>query len=72
MTKRDQILDAGVKNLREFGYPHVDRQNILTDQVYSAFFRKMLEESRGLGFDGDLNNMLDEIDKPLKGGEGDA
>lgn len=41
------LLRAGVKNLRTFGYPHVDEQNIMTDEVYAAFFRSMLKDSKG-------------------------
>jgi len=38
------ILKSGVKNLIEFGYPDVNTENILTDPVYWAFFKEMLEE----------------------------
>ena len=41
---RDKLIAAGVRNLKEFGYPSVDSKHILTDYVYSAFFLKMLEE----------------------------
>ena len=47
MTEREQILSAGVGNLREFGYPEVDTDNILTDPRYSAFFLSMLEDHLG-------------------------
>jgi hypothetical protein len=40
---RDKIIDAGVKQLRDFGYPGVTADNILTDRLYRAFFRKQLE-----------------------------
>lgn len=40
---RDQLLNAGVKHLKEFGYPDATRNNILTDRIYSAFFKRMLE-----------------------------
>lgn len=41
------LLKAGVKNLKEFGYPDVDTENILTDIVYSEFFKGMLNENKG-------------------------
>lgn len=41
---RDALLAAGVRNLKEFGYPKCNQVNILTDAVYSAFFKKMLED----------------------------
>lgn len=46
-TIRSKLIDAGVRNLREFGYPDVTSTNILTDRVYSAFFAKMLDEHQG-------------------------
>jgi hypothetical protein len=50
MTKEDikkKLLKAGVKNLKEFGYPNVNEENILTDIVYGGFFKSMLEENKG-------------------------
>jgi hypothetical protein len=40
----DKLIDSGIKNLKEFGYPAVTKENILTDMVYSQFFLQMLEE----------------------------
>ena len=42
---RDKIIDAGVRNLKEFGYPNVNKDNILTDFIFKSFFQKMLEEA---------------------------
>jgi hypothetical protein len=42
----EQLIRAGVKNLKEFGYPAVDKDNILTDLVYSSFFKRMLETTK--------------------------
>ena len=44
---RDKIIAAGVATLKEFGYPSVDKDNILTDMIYSAFFKTMLEGNLG-------------------------
>lgn len=52
---KEKIIQNGVKNLKEFGYPHVNEQNILTDIIYSAFFKNMLEENKG------QNSMIDEV-----------
>lgn len=41
---REKLIAAGVRNLKEFGYPAVNEKNILTDMIYSEFFRQMLEE----------------------------
>ena len=58
---RDKLLSAGVKNLKEFGYPEVTKENILTDSIYSRFFKSMLEDNLGKGFDGHVNALLEEV-----------
>ena len=45
MDIRGKLIEAGVKNLKEFGYPHVSSDNILTDMVYSRFFQGMLDDT---------------------------
>ena len=45
MDIREGLIKAGVKNLKEFGYPSVDEKNILTDEIYSRFFQGMLEDT---------------------------
>ncbi len=40
---RETLIERGVENLREFGYGHATKENILTDEVYWAFFKSMLE-----------------------------
>jgi len=50
MTKekiKEHLIKAGVKNLKEFGYPDVDDKNILTDEVYKEFFKSMLHDNLG-------------------------
>lgn len=61
--ERNQLLRAGVKNLREFGYPHVTEFNILTDPVYSEFFKSMLNDNKGYspGLDDAIDGLLAEI-----------
>ena len=46
---RTKLIAAGVKTLKSFGYPAVNSENILTDDVYKAFFASMLEDSKGNG-----------------------
>lgn len=41
-----KLLAGGIRQLKEFGYPDVNESNILTDYIYSAFFRSMLAETR--------------------------
>jgi len=42
-----KLIAAGIKNMNEFGYPNVDKHNILTDEVYSKFFLSMLKDNLG-------------------------
>jgi hypothetical protein len=44
---REQLIAAGIRNLKEYGYPAVSAENILTDQIYGAFFKGMLEDNLG-------------------------
>jgi hypothetical protein len=63
---RTVIINQGVKNLKEYGYPNVDEKNILTDMIYSAFFKQMLNNNRGLGHDEVINELLTEIEGESK------
>jgi hypothetical protein len=60
---KKHLIEAGVKNLKEFGYPVVNAENILTDMVYSEFFIKMLNENIGSyeKIDKAINELLKEI-----------
>ena len=42
---RGVVLAAGAKNLREFGYPNVTADNIMSTLVFRMFFDKMLEDT---------------------------
>lgn len=63
MNKQD-LIAAGVRNLQEFGYPHCNSDNILTDMVYSQFFRAQLLDVRDLRPSAApiANELIDEID----------
>lgn len=67
MTKqetKDLLILAGVKNLKTFGYPKVNIENILTDELYSAFFQNMLEDNIGKGtkkVDDVINDLIKTI-----------
>lgn len=65
-TIQQKLIQNGVRNLREFGYPECNETNILTDYVYAQFFKGMLEDNRGQGFDKDIDAVLAMIktDKP--------
>ncbi len=57
---QQKIIQAGVKNLKEYGYPGCDSKNILTDQIYKAFFSSMLEDNLGKGYDSDIQALMKE------------
>lgn len=63
MTKREQLIKAGIRNLNEFGYSGVTAENILTDKVFSKFFLSMLEDHIGKGADESVNALINEIAK---------
>ena len=69
MNIRDKLIAAGVKNLREFGYPSCDDKNILTDMVFSRFFVSMLKDNKGQAgaeVDSVIDVLLEEInERPL-------
>lgn len=56
------LITTGVSNLREFGYPACNADNILTDRIYMAFFRSMLEDNLGKGYDTDIRALIAECD----------
>lgn len=60
---REKLIAAGVRNLKEFGYPGVNAGNILTDRIFSAFFLSMLEENKGRAYsvDKEIDALISEI-----------
>ena len=54
---RDNLIAAGVKNLKEYGYPGCNKKTILTDDVYKAFFISMLKDNKG--FRADIDAVID-------------
>ena len=60
-TIEKKLIQAGVRNLREFGYPDCNENNILTDKIYSAFFRSMLEDNKRHGVDREINAILERM-----------
>lgn len=61
---RARLISAGVRNLKEFGYPSVDAKNILVDPVFKPFFISMLEDNTGQGFDKQINALIAELKTP--------
>lgn len=59
---RKHLINAGVRNLKEFGYEHVNSSNIITDMIYAGFFIGMLRDNLGHGFDDDINALIKEVE----------
>lgn len=57
---KEKILTAGVSNLKQFGYQEVNKENILTDLVYSGFFKSMLNDNKGKSTK-QVDNVIDEL-----------
>jgi hypothetical protein len=59
---QNKLIAAGVKNLKQFGYPDVNKDNILTDAIYSRFLLSMLEDNKGHGVDADIDALIAQIE----------
>jgi hypothetical protein len=65
---RASLIKAGVRNLKEFGYPMVNEKNILTDDVFKRFFVSMLRDNLGKGADDTINALLKELGEEVDAG----
>lgn len=61
---RLRLIEAGVNNLKEFGYPYANQNNILTDVVYSQIFNSMLNEN--MGHSNSVDEVINEIKKEIE------
>lgn len=61
---RKKIIANGVKNLKEYGYPDCNEENILTDDIYKDFFISMLKDNLGVHSEIDkvINGLLKECE----------
>lgn len=51
---KDELVNQIVNRLRKFGFVNVSKKNILTDEVYSQFFFKILNEKLGENSERDI------------------
>ena len=58
---KEQLIAEGIKRLKEFGYSDVNEDNIFTHFIYSRFFKSMLKENKGEGYDGVIDELINEI-----------
>lgn len=64
VSERDILIKNAVASLQRFGYPNVNKENIFTDKVFSAMFKNMLEDAKGM--DKRLDTIIDELLSQLK------
>jgi len=65
---KQSLLKNGVTNLKEFGYSDCTIDNIMTDEIYSAFFESMLLENKGhsIAIDTAIKELLQELNVVVK------
>ena len=62
MTKeqiREKLLQNGVENLIQFGFPDANVESILTDRIHKEFFKSMLKDN--LGRDTTVDEIITEL-----------
>ncbi|MES2132319.1 MAG: hypothetical protein V4506_08200 [Bacteroidota bacterium] len=62
---KDELLELGIKKLKNFGFLNVNRKNVLEDAVYAYHFKKFMSFLLGQSEDLDLaiKELLTSIDK---------
>lgn len=60
---RERLINAGVKPLKQYGYPECNADNILTDTIYKEFFKSILKDNLGVQESTDvaIKSLLKEI-----------
>ncbi len=67
MNIREQLINNGVKNLKEFGYPDCNSENIMEHMILKTFFISMLQEN--LGKNKEIDIVINELLKDLNKGD---
>ena len=62
---KNHLVKAGIKNLKEFGYPDVTVSNIMTDEIYAGFFKSMLNDNKGKSTK-QVDNVIEELLEEIK------
>lgn len=60
---KETLLKQGVAKLKKYGFVNVTKTNIITDEVYTFYFSKILHEMLGihLGADIAINQLLESM-----------
>ena len=64
---RAAIIKSGVRNLKEYGYPGCNADNIVTDMIYRSFFLTALRSNLGsvAAADAVIVELIDECEAAI-------
>lgn len=65
---KENLIKQGVSKLKKFGFVNVNKTNIVTDEVYSLYFSKILHEMLGINLETDvvINQLLKSMNYKIK------
>lgn len=60
---KENLIKQGVAKLKKFGFVNVNKTNIVTDEVYTLYFSKILREMLGIDSEADIaiNKLLESM-----------
>lgn len=60
---KDVLIHEIISRLRRHGFVHVNRDNIVTDEVYSQYFYNILDQMKGKNKERDkaINQLLEKF-----------
>lgn len=60
---KETLIKQGVSKLKKFGFVNVNKTNIVTDEVYTFYFSKILQEMLGVHSESDIaiNKLLESM-----------
>lgn len=60
---KETLIKQGVSKLKKFGFVNVNKTNIVTDEVYTLYFSKILHEMLGVHSEADIaiNKLLESM-----------
>lgn len=65
---KEILIKQGVSKLKKFGFINVSKTNIVTDEVYTLYFSKILQEMLGINLEADMviNQLLEFMNNKIK------
>lgn len=60
---RERMIKNGVANLKQFGYPDVTPENIISEKLFAKFFMSMLDDNEGRA--PHLDEVIDGLKKEI-------